>query len=114
MGGGGPDHVCSVLQSDGIGGDFFRGKDVGLVRGHGEEDIRVPHGFFVAGDGEIGKEVNEWDLETGRGQSSVEGGGKQDIRTYIDRRQVTVAQWVALRPIFEVCVQEETGYAGRG
>ena len=39
--------------------------------------------------------------------------GNQDTRTYTVRRQETVAQWVALRPIFEVCVQE-TGYEGGG
>ena len=38
----------------------------------------------------------------------------QKIRTYIDRRQSMVAQWVALRTIFEVSTQEETGYAGGG
>ena len=33
--------------------------------------------------------------------------------TYIGRRQATVAQWVALRPLFEVCAREK-GYEGGG
>ena len=28
------------------------------------------------------------------------------LRTYLDRRQETVAEWVALWPIFDVCVRE--------
>ena len=35
------------------------------------------------------------------------------FRGYIKRRQATVAEWVALRPIFEVFVKE-TGFEGRG
>ena len=39
--------------------------------------------------------------------------GIQSLGAYIDRRQKTVAKWVALRPILEVC-NRETGYEGRG
>ena len=35
------------------------------------------------------------------------------LGTYIDRRQATVAEWVVLRPILEVCYKE-TGYEGGG
>ena len=37
----------------------------------------------------------------------------QPLRTYVDRRQATVADWVALRYIFDVCVIK-TGYEGEG
>ena len=44
--------------------------------------------------------------------------GAQYVRTYIYRRQVIVAQWVAFWTIFEVCAQQATGYEdkprGRG
>ena len=33
----------------------------------------------------------------------IEKAGTQPLGTYIDRRQATVAEWVALRPILEVC-----------
>ena len=39
--------------------------------------------------------------------------GTQSAMTYIGRRQGTVAQWVALRPIFEVYTGEK-GYEGGG
>ena len=32
---------------------------------------------------------------------------------YIGRRQTTVAKWVAIRPLFEVCARE-IGYKGGG
>ena len=34
-------------------------------------------------------------------------------RIYIEQQQATVAQWVALHPLFEVCARE-TGYEGGG
>ena len=37
----------------------------------------------------------------------------QTLGTYIDKRQMTVAEWVALRPIIEIC-DRETGYKGGG
>ena len=39
----------------------------------------------------------------------LKAAGTQHIRTYIDRRQATVVQWVDLRPIFEVFAQEDMG-----
>ena len=43
----------------------------------------------------------------------LEKAGHQSLRAYIDRSQATVAEWVALRPILEVC-DRETGYEGGG
>ena len=39
--------------------------------------------------------------------------GTQSLGNYIDRRQAPVTEWVASRPILEVC-DRETGYEGRG
>ena len=46
-------------------------------------------------------------------EAVLQGAGTQSLRTYVDRRQATVAEWVALRPIFDVSVRE-TGYEGGG
>ena len=43
----------------------------------------------------------------------LQAAGTKSLREYIDKRQATVAEWVALRPIFEVCAKE-TGYEGGG
>ena len=43
----------------------------------------------------------------------LKGAGTLPLHTYLDRRKAKVAEWVALRPIFEVCVKE-TGYEGGG
>ena len=43
----------------------------------------------------------------------IQGAETQPLQTYLDRMQATVAKWVALRPIFDICVRE-TGYEGGG
>ena len=43
----------------------------------------------------------------------LQGEGTQPIHTYIYRRQVKVLEWVALRPIFELCTKGER-YEGGG
>ena len=40
-------------------------------------------------------------------ETVLEKSGTQPLGTYIDRRQATVAEWVALRPILEVCDKKE-------
>ena len=47
-------------------------------------------------------------------ESIIKVEGTQAVRTYINRRQVTMAQWVALQPIFKVYAQQETYYEGGG
>ena len=49
--------------------------------------------------------------ETSGAEGIREAVGTQSARIYIERWQETVAQWVALSPLFEVC-SRETGYAG--
>ena len=36
----------------------------------------------------------------------IQVAGTKLLLEYIDKRQSTVAEWVALRPIFEVCAKE--------
>ena len=52
-----------------------------------------------------------WQKEGAGGVIQEEG--TKPLQDYINRRQVTVAEWVALRPIFKVCAKE-TGYEGGG
>ena len=49
--------------------------------------------------------------ETPRAEAVREAAGMQLVMTYIGRRQSTVAQWVALWPIFELCTGKK-GYNG--
>ena len=46
-------------------------------------------------------------------ETVLQGAGRQTLRTYMARRQAIVAEWVATRPIFDVCAQE-TGCEGGG
>ena len=50
-----------------------------------------------------------WDMP--RVEVLREAAGTQLAMTYIGRKQATVAQWIALRPIFEGCASK-TGYKG--
>ena len=43
----------------------------------------------------------------------LQAAGTKSLREYIDKRQATVAEWVALRPISEFCAKE-TRYVGGG
>ena len=41
-----------------------------------------------------------------RTKTVLQGSGENTIRTYVDRIQATVAEWMALWPIFDVSVRE--------
>ena len=47
------------------------------------------------------------------GKTVLRGAGTQPLRTYVDRIQAAVAEWVSLRPIFDVCARD-VGYEGGG
>ena len=47
--------------------------------------------------------LGDWTWEKTRAEGVQESAGKQLVMVYIGRQQVTVAQWVELRPLFEVC-----------
>ena len=51
--------------------------------------------------------------ETTGAEGVREAAGTQSMRIYIEQRQETVLQWVALRTLFEVCTRE-TGCEGGG
>ena len=46
-------------------------------------------------------------------ETFLQGAGTQPLQTYVDMIQATVVEWVALRPVFDVCVRG-TGYEGGG
>ena len=46
-------------------------------------------------------------------EAVLQGAGTQTIRTYVDRRQETMTEWVSTRTIFDVCAREME-YKGGG
>ena len=50
-------------------------------------------------------------MQKERTERVTQATGKNNLQEYINRRQETVAEWVAMRPIFEVCAKE-TGFEG--
>ena len=63
--------------------------------------------------GKRAKQLVDGTWETPGAEVIREAAGTQLDRIYIERRQANVAQWVALRPLFEVCAREK-GYKGGG
>ena len=55
--------------------------------------------------------INTWQKEGA--DRVLQATGTKPLWEYIERRQATVAEWIALRPIFEVCAKD-TGFEGRG
>ena len=63
--------------------------------------------------GKQARRLGDGTWETPGAEGVREAAVTQSERIYIERRQATVAQWVALRPLFEVHARE-TGYKGGG
>ena len=63
--------------------------------------------------GKRAKQLGDETWETPGEEGIREAVGTQPDRIYIEQRQATVVQWVALRTLFEVFARE-TGYEGGG
>ena len=63
--------------------------------------------------GKIAKQSGDGTFEMPGAEGIREALGTQLVRVYIEMRQATVAQWVALSSLFEVCARE-TGYERGG
>ena len=59
------------------------------------------------------KQLGDEIWETPGAEGTREGLGNQSESIYIEQQQATVAQWVALCSLFEVCTREK-GYEGGG
>ena len=59
-------------------------------------------GFPAAGRKKTGNTAEGWVLEIGDRKTVLQGAGTQPLRTYVDRGQAILADWVELRPIFDV------------
>ena len=79
---------------------------VNMIEGTHTEFLRMIIGNRV-------KQLEDGTWETTGVEGILEAAGTQSARIYIEQRQATVAQWVALRPLFDVCARE-TGYEGGG
>ena len=63
--------------------------------------------------GKRAKQLEDRKWQTPGAEGIREEAGTQLDRIYIEQQQATVAQWVALHPLFEVCARE-TWYEGGG
>ena len=86
---------------------------MGTVGANGAEFRGSACGFPAEGEKVKGMRLRDRSCWKAASKIVLQGAETQPIQTYLDRRQATVSEWVALRPRFNVCARE-TGYEGGG
>ena len=75
-----------------------------------EKKIEGTHtDFLKIIKGRRAKQLGDGTWETPGAEGIQEAAGTHSSRIYMEQQQEIVVQWVALRPLFEVCTRE-TGY----
>ena len=100
--------VGPVLQGGDSGGLSIRVGVLGDVRRDDAGDGGIPRGVFKA----LRQTDGTW--ETTASEDVLRTTGKKSVTEYIGCRQATVANWVALCPLLEVCARETDYKGGRG
>ena len=80
---------------------------------NGAEVRGIACGFPEAGHKTKSKAAEGRVVEEATTKIFLRGAGTQPLRTYVDMRHMTVADWVALQPIFDVCARD-MGYEEGG
>ena len=75
------------------------------------KDLHV--GFLWQVAGKKARRIGDETWRKEGADSVLQAAGTKPLMEYTKKRQAVVIEWVALRPIFEVCVKE-TGYIGGG
>ena len=70
-------------------------------------------GFLRKVAGKKARRIGDETWQKEGADSVLQAAGTKPLMEYTKKRQAVVVEWVALRPIFEVCVKE-TGYMGGG
>ena len=105
-GGGRSQVVSKFLQGGGAGYSIVCFINVGPFGVNGKEDRGDSHGGYENDHRKESKYIRRWDMGDSGGRRHMRGSRKPVGLDYIERRQATVAQWVALCPLFEVCTME--------
>ena len=112
-GGGGTGCLGKVLSCGSSGSAVVWGKNVGDISKNIAEVRGSECGFPDTGNKVKDKVTEGRVVEEGGDKKLLQGMGTQPLQTYLDRRQVTVVEWVDLRPIIGVFTRD-TGYEGGG
>ena len=105
--------VINFLQGGGPSNITVCFGDVGTFSGNGEEGRSGTHRLPQTDHGEVSAADRRRDVGDDWGGSSVGSVRNAVGDDLIGRRQANLAQWVALRSIFEVC-EGDKGYKGGG
>ena len=105
--------VRNVLLGSGAGGVNIWGGDLGFVAEMYRKMEGVHMGFLRQVTGQMSKRQRDGTWRHRTAVSVIKEAGTHTPGTYIDKRQATVVEWVALRPILEVC-DRKAGYEEGG
>ena len=111
MGGGRSQGVGKFLQGCFAGNSIVLVRNLGPLASMAKRIYGMHTNFLPMITRKRAKQLEDGTWETPGAEGIREAAGTQLDRIYIERCQTTVAQWVALRPLFEVCARE-TGYEG--
>ena len=106
--------VSSILYGAVVQAVLLHGSETWVLSAEMERKMEGIHTEFLRRiTGKRARQLRDgtWDMPGAEGVR--ETSGTQSARTYIWRRQENVAQWMVLRPIFEVCARD-TWYEGGG
>ena len=107
--GGGDVRLGKVLLRVSSGGAVVWGGEMGDIGANGTEVRGSACGFPAIDKNSKSKRLRDGSWRKATAKKVLQRADTQPLQTYVDRRQATVSEWVALRPIFDICVRD-TGY----
>ena len=100
---------CALVQEV-----LFFGSEACLILVQMAQRLKVVHvGFLCQVTRSNARRMKYGSWRQAEAKTILQGVRTHSLRTYVDRRQATVAEWVSLRSIFDVCARE-TVYEGGG
>ena len=106
--------VLAIFFSEVVQAILLYGLDMWVLLEIMERNVEGIHtGFLCQTTGKPVRRLRYGTQETPGEEGVQEAAGTQLAGIYIDSRQATLAQWVALHPLSEVCTRD-TGYEGGG
>ena len=105
-GGGLPCGVGYLLHSSGPSSSTLWFRNMGDIGGYGKESGVIPNGLPLEGLGEDIDVAVGWYVEKGGGVECYQVNRETYFGGYINCKQTTLAEWVVLRPIYEVYEKE--------
>ena len=113
-GGSGTDNFRKVLLRGGPGGATIWVGNLGVDSSYAEKREGVHMDSLQQVTGMKARSLRDKTWRKEGADRVLQAEGTKPLREYIKRRQATVAEWVDLQTIFEVCAKEKGYEGGKG